>query len=80
MITRIVNDASCKADRVSLNQIQLVGEKLQKALFWILLRFRMNRFAFTADIKEMYLMVKIPKDQWDLQRIFWRDEDGISEY
>lgn len=65
---------------ISLNQIQLVGEKLQRALFWILLRLRMNRFAFTADIKKMYLMVKIPKDQWDLQRIFWRDEDGISEY
>lgn len=40
----------------------------------------MNPFAFTADIKKMYLMVKIPKDQWDLQRIFWRGEDGISEY
>lgn len=58
--------------------MQLVGERLQRALFWILLRFRMNPFAFTADIKKMYLMVKIPKDQWDLQRIFWRD--GISEY
>lgn len=56
---RIVNDASCKTDRgVSLNQVQMVGEKLQDALFWILLRFRMNPFAFTADIRKMYLQVK----------------------
>lgn len=80
---RVVYDASCKTDKgVSLNQMQLIGEKLQDDLFKILLRFRKNQFAFTADIKKMYLQIKINQDQWDLQRIFWRDceTQEISEY
>lgn len=39
--TRIVNDASCKTDRgISLNDIQLLGPKLQKDLHVTVMRFR----------------------------------------
>lgn len=80
---RVVFDASCKSDRgLSLNECQLVGERLQEDLFNILQRFRTHRIAVTADIKKMYLQIKVPEDQFDLQRVLWREKEGegISEY
>lgn len=80
---REVFDASCRTDRgVSLNEIQLVGEKLQEDLAPLIMRFRCKPIAITADIKKMYLQVKIHPDQWDLQRVFWRasQDDEIQEY
>ena len=43
----------------SLNSIQLNVGVIQDELFAIILRFRMHRFAFTADIREMYRMILI---------------------
>ena len=79
---RIVFDASCKTDMgVSLNECQLVGERLQDELFTLLLRFRFNKIAITADIAKMYLQVRVAENQWDLQRLFWRESGGeIKEY
>lgn len=80
---RIVFDASCRTCQgISLNEAQLVGEKLQEDLSPLIMRFRCNPLAVTADIKKMYLQVKIHPDQWDLQRIFWRSSpiDEIQEY
>ncbi|XP_055847948.1 uncharacterized protein LOC129913326 [Episyrphus balteatus] len=80
---RIVNDASCKTDRgISLNDVQLVGEKLQDNLADLIMRFRCHPVAVTADIKKMYLQVRINPKQWDLQRIFWRPDENtaIKEY
>lgn len=72
---RIVFDGSCKTDQgISINDIQLVGEKLQEDLFGLILRFRMHRIGITADIKKMYLQVHVSENQWDLQRVFWRED------
>lgn len=79
---RVVYDASCKATGgLSLNECQYVGERLQDDLFQLLLRFRTWAVAITADIRKMYLQVKIPEDQYDLQRIFWQEEGRpVQEY
>lgn len=80
---RVVFDASCRTDRgISLNDMQLIGEKMQEDLAPLIMRFRCNPIAVTADIKKMYLQVKVHPDQWDLQRIFWRSsqEDDVQEY
>lgn len=79
---RIVYDGSCKSEKgISINECQLIGERLQDKLFVRLLKFRMNKIAITADVKKMYLQVKVAEEQWDLQRIFWRKEGGeIEEY
>lgn len=70
---RVVYDASCLTDKgISLNEMQLVGKKLQVDLFYTLMRFRCFKVAVTADIRKMYMQVKIQEDQHDLQRIFWR--------
>ncbi|XP_031634329.1 uncharacterized protein LOC116347753 [Contarinia nasturtii] len=80
---RIVYDASCETDTgVSLNQIQMLGPKLQKDLFVTIMRFRRHRIAIYADIKRMFNQVKLEKDQWNLQRIFWRENNDqpLREY
>ncbi|XP_055840379.1 uncharacterized protein LOC129907962 [Episyrphus balteatus] len=80
---RVVFDASCRTNRgISLNEVQMLGEKLQKDLHEILMRFRRHRIAISADIKMMFRMVKVVQEQWDLQRIFWREnqQDDLREY
>ncbi|RZK36074.1 MAG: hypothetical protein EOO61_10965, partial [Hymenobacter sp.] len=80
---RTVFDGSCKRiDGVSINDIQLNGEKVQPELTTTLMRFRMNKIALTADIAKMYRQILIAEDQQDLQRILWRESpsDPIREY
>lgn len=79
----MVFDASCKTDKgISLNDAQIVGEKLQNDLHDTLMRFRRHRIAFSADIKMMYRQVKVNPEQWNLQRIFWREnsKEPLKEY
>lgn len=79
---RVVFDGSAKTTSGnSLNDIQMVGKRLQDDLLIILCRFRRSRIALTADVQKMYRQVLIPEDQWDLQRILWRDHptDSVQE-
>lgn len=80
---RVVFDASCRTNHgISLNDAQLVGEKLQDDLAHLIMRFRCHPVAIAADIRKMYLQVRIHPEQWDLQRVFWRAtaQDAIREY
>lgn len=80
---RVVFDASCLTDKgISLNEVQLVGGKLQRKLAHAIMRMRRHRVAMTGDITGMYLQVKVVRSQWDVQRILWRpDPDGpVREY
>lgn len=70
---RVVFDASCKTSNgLSLNDIQLVGPKLQEDLADLLIGFRQFEFGMTADIKKMYRMIALDPADWDYQRIYWR--------
>lgn len=80
---RVVFDASMKTSNGrSLNDLQLVGPKLQPDLFDLMLQFRAGQVAITADVKKMYRQVRIHPEQWDYQRIFWRadPEEDLKEY
>lgn len=80
---RIVYDASCKTDKgISLNDIQLLGPKLQKDLHEIIMRFRRHKVAIYADIKKMFNQVRLAQEQWKLQTIFWRENPNqpLREY
>lgn len=80
---RVVFDASCKTNiGISLNEAQYVGPKLQRNLHEIIMRFRRHKIAISADIKKMYRQIKINADQWELQRIFWRERANapLKEY
>lgn len=81
--TRVVFDASCAtSNKLSLNDILLVGPQLQCDLASTLLRWRKYRFAFTADVEKMYRQILVhPADQ-HFQCIMWRDspQKPIVEY
>ncbi|XP_018407559.1 PREDICTED: uncharacterized protein LOC108783486 [Cyphomyrmex costatus] len=72
---RVVFDVSAKdAAGISLNDTLMVGPTVQQDLFTILLRFRIHRFAFSADIVKMYRQIPVHPSQTRYQRILWRDD------
>lgn len=80
---RVVFDGSCQTDKgVSLNDAQFVGPKLQRDLHEIIMRFRRNKIAISADIAKMYRQIGIDPEHWNLQRIFFREHPSqpIKEY
>lgn len=80
---RIVHDASCKTSNgQSLNDIVMTGPKLQFDLIDQIMRFRRHQIAFMADIKKMFKQIRVDPSQWDLMRIFWRENpsEPLREY
>lgn len=70
---RVVFDASCRTTtQKSVNDIQMVGPTIQNNLITLLLRFRLNRFALTADIVKMYRQVLLSEEHRKFQYILWR--------
>lgn len=79
---RVVFDASATAsNKLSLNSCLHVGPKLQQNVD-ILLRFRVHRFAFTADVCKMYRQILILPEYRPFQHILWRafPTDELKEY
>lgn len=54
----------------------MIGPTVQQDLFSIILRIRMYKYVFTADIIKMYRQVLIDPTQTKLQRIFWRENES----
>lgn len=70
---RVVFNASCTTSSgISLNDCQLVGEKLQNDLQHTFLRFRRGQIALTADIVKMYRQIEINDIHKKYQKILWR--------
>ena len=73
---RVVFDASAKTSTGrSLNDILHKGPTVQSELFSILLRFRLHKFVFTADIEKMYRQILIHDDDTAYQLIIWRENE-----
>lgn len=71
---RVVFDASAKTrNGNSLNDLLLIGPRLQQDLTSIVLLWRLHKIVFTADIAKMYRQILVDKKDQHLQRIIWRD-------
>lgn len=71
--TRIVfDDSASEGDGVSLNDCILQGPALQSNLVSVVIRFRMHHIALVADVKKMFLEIKIADKDRDSHRYVWR--------
>ncbi|XP_061721087.1 uncharacterized protein LOC133527908 [Cydia pomonella] len=80
---RIVYDASCKTTSGrSLNDNLLTGQKLHQDISETLLKYRLHKIVFTADLKMMYRYIGLCKEHRDFHRILWRfsPHDPVKEY
>lgn len=71
---RVVFNASARSTSgTTLNEAQMVGEKLQRDLVEILMSFRQFKYGVTADIEKMYRQIWVHKTDRKFQKILWRD-------
>ncbi|GFU13553.1 integrase catalytic domain-containing protein [Trichonephila clavipes] len=80
---RVIFDASSKTSSgLSLNDLLMVGPRVQPELFPILIQFRIFSVAICADVEKMFRQIKVHEEDVDRQRILWRDSptEPIREY
>ena len=81
---RVVFDSSAQHKGVSLNQVLVTGPDLNNSLLGVLIRFRKDSIAITADIQQMFhCFVVRPEDRNYLRFLWHRDNDlekDIVEY
>lgn len=80
---RVVFDASASTTNGnSLNDIMHVGPNLLGDLMGLLIRWRLHKYVFTADIEKMFRQINIEKEQRKYQCILWRasPKEKIREY
>ena len=71
---RVVFDSSAIThDGQSLNSCLLKGPKLQPDLGHVLIRFRCHRIGIMADIKKMFLQIKLRRQDQNSHRFLWRN-------
>lgn len=72
---RIVFDGSAhRKNELSLNDCLFIGPNLYPDIFELILSFRENKIAFTADIKQAFLQLIIHKEDRDVTRFFWSED------
>ena len=70
---RIVFNSSATYQGHKLNDYWKKGPDLLNGLFEVILRFRENKVALTADISKMYHRVLIPLEDQHVHRFLWRN-------
>ncbi|XP_034005864.1 uncharacterized protein LOC117497939 [Trematomus bernacchii] len=77
---RVVFDSSSQYKGVSLNDVLLSGPNLNNTLIGVLLRFRREQIAVTADVEQMFYCFKVTQDHRNFLRFVWhRDNDPDNE-
>ena len=68
---RVVFDCSAVYGEVCLNDMLFQGPDMTNSLIGVLLRFRLGKIAFMADIEAMFHQVRIPPEQQTFLKFFW---------
>lgn len=81
---RVVFDSSAKCQGVSLNDVLLSGPDLNNTLLGVLMRFRKDCIALTADVQQMFYCFGVREDHRDYLRFLWYEDNNpdrnITEY
>ncbi|XP_013856435.1 uncharacterized protein LOC106512341 [Austrofundulus limnaeus] len=76
---RVMFDSSAECDGVSLNQVLLTGPDLNNSLLGVLLRFRKEPIALTADVQQMFYCFVVREDHRDYLRYLWYEDNDITK-
>ncbi|XP_049341522.1 uncharacterized protein LOC125806060 [Astyanax mexicanus] len=76
---RVVFDSSATCDGVSLNDVLLSGPDLNNTLLGVLLRFRKEPVAVTADVQQMFYCFVVRKDHRDYLRFLWYEDSDFAK-
>lgn len=76
---RVVFDSSAKHEGVSLNDVLLSGPDLNNTLVGVLLRFRKEAIAITADVQQMFYSFNVREDHQDYLRFFWYEDNDLQK-
>ena len=76
---RVVFDSSAQFSNISLNDVLMTGPDLNNTLIGVLLRFRKERIAITADIEQMFYCFKVKEDHRNYLRFLWHKENCPEE-
>lgn len=75
---RVVFDSSAKHAGVSLNDVLLSGPDLNNTLIGVLIRFRKEPIAVTADVKQMFYCFTVREDHRDFLRFLWHEKNNLD--
>ncbi|XP_018406264.1 PREDICTED: uncharacterized protein LOC108782481 [Cyphomyrmex costatus] len=73
----VFNASSPSSNGTSLNDLLLVGPKLQIDITTVLLQWRQHRYVYIADIEKMYRQILVDPRDTDFQRILWRASSDV---
>ncbi|XP_070526960.1 uncharacterized protein [Cardiocondyla obscurior] len=77
----VFNGSSRTSNGLSLNDIMYSGANHQRDIFDILLWIRTHRILFSTDVEKMFRQIALHQDDWSLQKILWKENDGrIKDY
>ena len=77
-----VFDSSAKHENLSLNYVLLTGPDLTNSLLGVLIRFRREAVAITADIQQMFYCFNVSEDHINYLRFLWYKDlsNSLVEY
>ncbi|XP_057699895.1 uncharacterized protein LOC130920590 [Corythoichthys intestinalis] len=76
---RVVFDSSAKHEGVALNDVLLSGPDLNNALLGVLIRFRKEPIAVTADVEQMFYCFKVREDHRNFLRFLWHKDNDVAK-
>lgn len=76
---RVVFDSSAKHEGVSLNDVLLCGPDLNNTLIGVLIRFRKEPVAVTADVQQMFYCFTVCEEHRDFLRFLWYEDNDLQK-
>ncbi|XP_048751486.2 uncharacterized protein LOC125663228 [Ostrea edulis] len=76
---RGVFDSSARFNGVSLNDILLSGPDLSNSLLGVLIRFRKEMVAVTADVQHMFHCFLVREDHRNFLRFLWHKDNDLDK-
>ena len=77
--TRVVFDCAAKFHGKSLNEHVLQGPDLTNSIIGVLLRFRQENVAITADVEAMFHQVQVDEEDASALRFLWFADDDLTK-